>query len=244
MDSGNYVFNLLLTQIYERKIKPGEKFPPLRAFAKELDVDQASLRIALKKLEGMNLIEIRRSDGAYVKEFMETGGLDFLTALCSIKEYPENKSVVDSFLVGEIMIFWAAIFPEILYTASQRYSPLDMKGFIAILESQISHVDDIDKLVELDINSQNLVGKLTNNIVMILLLNSLRPLMFEMTDFFYRNLSRESRIRFLKKKKDAIYLQLNGTLDLLKAKENLRRELEECRKEIQKNMTDKVLNTP
>lgn len=243
MESSNYIFNLLLAQIYERKIKPGEKLPPLRAFAKELDVDQASLRIALKQLEGMNLLEIRRSDGVYVKDFMETGGLDFLTALCSIKESNKDEPVVDSFLVDEILNFWIAIFPEILFEASQRYSSLDLKRFLEILELQLHHVDDIEKLVELDVLSVEIVGKLTNNIVMTLLLNSLRPMMFKMTDFFYRKLEKESRIRFLKKKREGICRQISGTLDLREAKEKLRTELDRCRQEIQKTVAEEVLHS-
>ncbi|MCF6249419.1 MAG: GntR family transcriptional regulator [Desulfobacula sp.] len=95
LKSDNGIFNLLLIKLYTRQLKPGEKLSSLKIFAKEIGVDQASLRIALKQLEMMNLLDIKRSDGVYVKDFKETGGIDFLTSLFSIREIQENETILD-----------------------------------------------------------------------------------------------------------------------------------------------------
>lgn len=238
MKSDDGIFNLLLIKLYTRQLKPGEKLPPLRAFAKELGVDPASLRIALKQLEMMNLLDIRRSDGVYIQNFKETGGLDFLTSLFSIKEIQENKTILDSFLVDEIMAFWTATYPEIMFMASLRYSSLDLKYFLEILDSQIEHIDHIEKLVELDILAQELVGKLANNLMVSLFLNSVTPMLEKMTDVLYRNLSRESRLHFLQVKKQGVCRLMNGTLDLRISTENFRKEMEKCRTEIRKSIAE------
>ncbi|MBC8439714.1 MAG: FadR family transcriptional regulator, partial [Deltaproteobacteria bacterium] len=184
--SDNGIFNLLLIKLYTRQLTPGEKLPSLRTFAKELGVDQASLRIALKQLEMMNLLDIRRSDGVYIQDFKETGGLDFLTTLFSVKEIQENESILDTFLVEEVLSFWSAIYPEIMYMASLKFSSLDLKRFLEILDSQIENIDDIDKLVDLDIKAQEMLGKLANNLIVSLFLNSMAPLIKKMTDMLYR----------------------------------------------------------
>ncbi|MBU1343582.1 MAG: GntR family transcriptional regulator [Proteobacteria bacterium] len=242
LKSDNGIFNLLLIKLYTRQLKPGEKLPPLRAFAKELGVDPASLRIALKQLEMMNLLDIRRSDGVYIQDFKETGGLDFLTTLFSIKEIQENKTILDSFLVDEIMAFWTATYPEIMFMASLRYSSLDLKRFLEILNSQIAHIDNIEKLIELDILAQELVGKLANNLMVSLFLNSVTPMLQKMTDVLYRNLSRESRLHFLQVKKEGVCRLMNGTLDLRVSTEKFRNEMEKCRKEIRKSIAEDMFD--
>lgn len=242
LKSDKAIFNLLLVKLYTRQLKPGGKLPPLRVFAKELGVDQASLRIALKQLEMMGLLDIRRSDGAYIQDFKETGGLDFLTGLFSIEELQENRTILDSFLVDEIMAFWAATYPEIMFMASLRFSSLDLKRFLEILDSQIEQIDNIEKLIELDFFAQDLVGKLANNLMASLFLNSVRPIIQNMTDVFYRNLSKKSRLRFLKVKKQGVCRLMNGTLDLRVSTENFRKEMEKCREEIRKSIAESIFD--
>jgi DNA-binding FadR family transcriptional regulator len=241
LQSNNGIFNLLLIKLYTRELKPETKLPPLRAFARELGVDQASLRIALKQLEMMNLLDIRRSDGAYVNDFKKTGGLDFLTRLFSIKEIQENKSILDAFLVDEVLGFWIATFPEIMFMASLRYSSLDLKHLLEILDSQIKNIDDLEQVVSLDILVQERIGKLANNLVVSLFSNSLAPLTRKMTDVFYRTLKKESRLRFLKLKREGICRLMNGTLDPRVSTENFRKENEKCRMEIRKSISDDML---
>jgi DNA-binding FadR family transcriptional regulator len=243
LKSEHEIFNLLLIKLYTRQFKPGETLPSLKVFARQLGVDQASLRITLKQLEVMNLLDIRRSDGAYVKDFKETGRLDFLTNLFSIEGIQEDESILDSFLVEEVLSFWVAIYPEILFMASKRFSPLDMKQFIEILDSQTKNIDNIEKLVELDLLAQELVGKQANNLLVSLFLNSVKPLIVKMTNVFYRNLTKESRLHFIKIKKKGALRFLNGTLDVSISTENYRKEMEKCRKEILKSITEDMFDS-
>lgn len=243
IQSDHEIFNLLLIKLYTRELNSGEKLPPLRALAKELGVNQASLRIALKQLEMMNLLDIRRSDGVYVKDFKESGGLEFLTNLFSIKEIQGKESILDSFLVDEIMGFWIAMFPEIMFMAGKKYSSLDLKQIIEILDLQIENVDNIEKLIELDILSQKLIGKLANNLVVSLFLNSMGPFTQKMTAVFYQILKKESRLRFLQVKREGAFHLMNETLDLRNSTEGFRQEMEKCRKEIRNSTSGSMLHS-
>ncbi|MCB1177537.1 MAG: GntR family transcriptional regulator, partial [Leptospiraceae bacterium] len=60
--SHKQIVKILAREIYEEKLKPGDKLEPLRELSKKLGADQTSLRIALKHLEFLNLLEIKRSD--------------------------------------------------------------------------------------------------------------------------------------------------------------------------------------
>lgn len=75
------VINILIRKIFSRELKPGDKLPPERQLAKDIHVDRASLRIALKNMELMNVLTIRHGDGIYVRDYMKGASIDFLRML-------------------------------------------------------------------------------------------------------------------------------------------------------------------
>jgi DNA-binding FadR family transcriptional regulator len=235
------IVDRLLRQIYLKELKPEEKLPPFRAHAEELGVDPTSLRAALKQLEIMNLLEIRRSDGTYVKSYAGHAGLDFLSRIFAIGTAESGSTVVDDFLVDEAMAFWNMVFPEIMYEGSRNMSAMDVKTFIETIERQMEDVDNVETLVDLDVDLQDSVAGRANNIVVTLLFNSLRPLRIRLTDFFYRNLDRDSRLHFLSMKKKGLCRQLSGDLDLKWSAEEHRKALEAYRLSIRQNVMKKMI---
>lgn len=228
------IVDRLIRQIYLKELKENEKLPPFRSHAEQLEVDPTSLRSALKQLEIMNLLDIRRSDGTYVKPFGKSAGLDFLSRLFSIHDHQDGKSLVDDFLVDEVMAFWNMIFPVLMVEASHNMSALDVKSFITLTDLQIDGVDNLETLVTLDIDLQDRIAEKTNNIVVTLMFNSIRPLRVKITDFFYRNLDRETRLTFLSMKKKGLCRQLSGDLDIKWSAEEHRKALEHHRLTIRK----------
>jgi DNA-binding FadR family transcriptional regulator len=235
------IVDQLLQQIYLKKLKPDEKLPPFRSHAGDLGVDPASLRAALKQLETMNLLDIRRSDGTYVKPFTQNAGLDFLSRLFSIKPPKDDDGVVDDFLVDEALAFWNMVFPEIMYVASRNMSPLDVKAFIEIIDRQIENVDNVETVVTLDIELQDRIAERANNMVVTLLFNSLKPLRFRLTNFFYSKLDHDTRLHFLAMKKKGLYRQMSGDLDLKWSAEEHRKTLESYRMTIREEMMKKMM---
>lgn len=64
---GDIIARQLEKLILEGVLRPGERLPPERELAHELDVSRPSLREALQKLEASGLIETRHGGGTYVK---------------------------------------------------------------------------------------------------------------------------------------------------------------------------------
>src|SRR2546421_10359694 len=78
------VFASLCDAILSGRYEPGERLPTQRTLAAELDVNMASVREALKRLEQLRLVEVRHGDATRVLDWRTSGGLEALALLGSI----------------------------------------------------------------------------------------------------------------------------------------------------------------
>ncbi|MGQ9676114.1 MAG: FadR/GntR family transcriptional regulator [Chloroflexota bacterium] len=62
------VVEKIINSLAEGSLQPGDWLPPERALAQELQVSRATLREALKALETMGLVEVRRGEGTFIKK--------------------------------------------------------------------------------------------------------------------------------------------------------------------------------
>ncbi len=72
-----------MKQIYTSSLKPGNKLPTEKQLIEDLGVDRSSLRVGLKQLESMGVLDIRQGDGMYVKDYLKNAGIDFLLGIVS-----------------------------------------------------------------------------------------------------------------------------------------------------------------
>ncbi len=80
------VADLIISLIFIRDLKPGDKLPPERKFAEQLGVDRTSLRMALRTLGRMNIIHSVQGSGIRIGDIEQDAGLDFLDNLYRIPE--------------------------------------------------------------------------------------------------------------------------------------------------------------
>jgi len=204
------VLNNLVKRIYTRELTPGEKLPPLRQLTEDMGTDPATVRIALKQLEAMNVLEIRRSDGAYVKDFRKHGGLDFLVTLIMYEEIDGEEPVTDEFLRDEINEFWVVLMPAMMKMADPKYAPRHIKAMIDIFDEELEAIGDPEKVADLEMQSQDLVIEVADNIVGTLLFNSIRPLRRKMTELFAMSVSDEDQREFLMLRKELARKRMGG----------------------------------
>jgi len=105
----------LLKNIFRKEIKPGDKLPTERTLADEYCVDRSSLRIALKQLESMGVIDIKQRDGVYVKNYIKYAGIDFLKILFSHQEDEYDDSFIDQYIIEELFNFHIDFFPVLIF---------------------------------------------------------------------------------------------------------------------------------
>src|SRR4051794_41886680 len=72
------VFSRLVEDVLSGRYEPGEKLPTQRSLAAELDVNMASVREAVKRLEQLGLVEVRHGDAMRVTDWRASGGLDVI----------------------------------------------------------------------------------------------------------------------------------------------------------------------
>jgi DNA-binding FadR family transcriptional regulator len=75
------VFAELRDAILSGRYAPGDRLPPQRVLAKELEVNMASVREALKRLEQLRLVAVRHGDATRVLDWRRSGGLEALASL-------------------------------------------------------------------------------------------------------------------------------------------------------------------
>jgi GntR family transcriptional regulator, transcriptional repressor for pyruvate dehydrogenase complex len=206
------VVRILMRDIFNNKLKPGTKLPPAKEISRQMKVDLSSLRIGLKQLESMNLLDIRQGDGIYVKDYVQHAGIDFLSLLFSQKDENEQKMIVDDYFVDEIWEFWTAVFPEILKMAAGRFSPRDVKVIVGLMNEELANLDDREKVIELQEKQQDLVVKVANNTIFLLLANSTRPMRRKIIEIFVHSIDRKTLEKFAKAKVMLIKEYTSGAL--------------------------------
>ncbi|MBU0992985.1 MAG: GntR family transcriptional regulator [Proteobacteria bacterium] len=184
------IVHALLKNIFRKIIKPGDKLPTERKLSENYNVDRSSLRIALKQLESMGVLDIRQRDGVYVKNYFKYAGIDFLKTLFSYREGKIRDSIIDEYVVEELLNFYIEFFPAMLRASLRQFSPRDVRTLLDLCEEALQNMDDHHKVVANDLKFLFLVAERTNNMVFHLIANSVAPIRSEILYFFLENISR------------------------------------------------------
>ena len=204
------VMNIFIKQIFSRQLKPGDKLPSERQLAKDMKVDRASLRVGLKHLELMNVLTIRQGDGIYVRDYMKGASIDFLRILFLQSEQPDGEWLADSYILDELWEFWVMFLPEMLKFATKHYTSRDFSALMDIFDEELANLHDRAYLVELELKSQDLIADATNNIVMILISHTCRPLRKKMIEIFYSSIDEERIKNHIETKKYMMRIYLSS----------------------------------
>lgn len=159
-------------KILSGDLPEGDKLPPERELAASLQVNRATVREALKKLEILGLIEIRHGDGIYIKNYLESGNLELFKAIVSM-DPGSNIEVLRSLLeIRRILV------------------PV-MAGRAAALrsEAQVRELDSLTAdaamtLLERDLAIHHVIARASGNILYIFILNFFNQL-FEDWGYLY-----------------------------------------------------------
>ncbi len=151
------IVTVIQKQIMNGTIPPGSKLPPEREMAETFNVNRATVREALRKLENLELVEIRHGDGLYAKNYLESGNFDLIKAALNMDE---SKDVISNILEAR-----GFVVPQIAYMAAQRRTGADLNEL-----KQVVSKEDMTML-ERDIKVHQIIARSTHNLLCTIVLN-------------------------------------------------------------------------
>lgn len=73
---GDRVFDAIHQEIIDGAYGPGERLPSERVLSEQLGVSKSSVKVAMQRLVALGLVEMRRGEGNFIKEFAENPYLE------------------------------------------------------------------------------------------------------------------------------------------------------------------------
>ena len=130
-----------------------------------------SLREALKRLEQMGLIEVRHGAVMRVRDWRRHGGLDVIAHLLLA------SGSLDRGVLSDVLEARTLMLGELAALAAQRRSPVQAQGLVA-LAGEIGRAADDAAAQRLDFAFFEQLAEAADNLVFVLILNSIRELYF------------------------------------------------------------------
>ena len=167
MDNKTYemVIRYIKTEIMAGRLKPGEKLPPERELAEQLQISRTSIREALRTMEVLGVVESVQGAGNYISVNFEKSMTEALSMMFLLRQ-------TDSRQLNDIR---AAMELKAAELAVQRLND----GQIAELESIISEMaeaNDEDTAADLDRKLHYAIACASENVILIQILNAMSVL--------------------------------------------------------------------
>jgi GntR family transcriptional repressor for pyruvate dehydrogenase complex len=169
----DHVFARLREAILAGDYRPGERLPPQRALAAEFEVNMASVREALKRLEQLRLVEVRHGDATRVLDWRRSGGLEALV----LQGSGEEAIVSDLFEARRLLLVEAA------RLAARRRSAKQATALLALADAVALAGEDESALLA-DWQFMAALVEAAGNLVFQLIMNSVRELYLPRADAF------------------------------------------------------------
>ena len=171
------VFSRLVEDVLSGRYEPGEKLPTQRALAAELHVNMASVREAVKRLEQLGLVEVRHGDAMRVTDWRTSGGLDVIAHVLFA------AGGLDHEMLGQLMEARRLMLAEAARLAAERRDDDQARRLTALAE-RIAEAPDAAAAQALDFAFFAELVEAGGNVVLVLVMNSIRRIYFARVDLF------------------------------------------------------------
>ena len=171
------VFRRLSESILGGLYAAGEKLPTQRALAKDLGVNMASVREAVKRLEQLRLVDVRHGDAMRVADWRREGGLDVLVHLLF------RAGALDRRTLDALMEARAIMLAEAARLAAGRRSDEQAEKLRETAE-RIAGATDASAAQGMDWEFYATVVDAADNMVLGLVMNSIRHVYLARAELF------------------------------------------------------------
>jgi DNA-binding FadR family transcriptional regulator len=171
------VFRRLCEEILSGRYAAGEKIPTQRRLAADLGVNLASIREAVKRLEQLRLVDVRQGDAMRVTEWQSEAGLDVIAHVLLNGGTLDRGILADVFEARQWMLSKAAAL------AAERRTD-DHAGALEDLAERLAGAGDAETAQSLDFAYFSVLVEASGNLVLVLVVNSIRRLYFDQAELF------------------------------------------------------------
>jgi GntR family transcriptional regulator, transcriptional repressor for pyruvate dehydrogenase complex len=135
------------------ELRPGDRLPPEKELSETLGLSRSSLREAVKALEAIRVLDVRRGDGTYVTSLTPRLLLD---ALSFVADVHQDTSLLEMFAVRRILE------PAATGLAAARATPRDVAHLEELLV-EVKGTTSVDDLVAHDMVFHRYIVQLAGN---------------------------------------------------------------------------------
>jgi len=173
------VFEQLRSQIFAGGIPAGARLPNERELAESLGVNRGSVREALKRLEFLELVEVRHGQGTFVRELSASSSLQVIEAIL------RDPAVVTRALLDQILLFRRHITLHVVELAARERSAAQLGRARALLEEEEAVGTDPKRALEIDLRWNALLSEATGNLMYQLVGNLFTKLVARLGPLYY-----------------------------------------------------------
>lgn len=145
------------------ELAPGDRLPPEKELSERLGLSRSSLREAVKALEVIRVLDVRRGDGTYVTS-LEPRLL--LEAMSFVVDLHDDHSVLEIFAVRRILEPAAA-------SLAARNADEVALGHLRDIVTSVDDATDVEGLVAHDLEFHRSIAEATGNSYLASLIDSL-----------------------------------------------------------------------
>jgi GntR family transcriptional repressor for pyruvate dehydrogenase complex len=145
------------------ELRPGDRLAPEKELSEKLGLSRNSLREAVKALEVIRVLDVRRGDGTYVTSLEPKLLLEAMTFVVALHE---DTSILELFEVRRILE------PAAAALAARRCQAADIDHLVAMLD-EVDIGTSVEDLVAHDLRFHAYISDLSGNSYLSSLLNSL-----------------------------------------------------------------------
>jgi GntR family transcriptional repressor for pyruvate dehydrogenase complex len=173
------VFDQLRLRILSGALELGSQLPNERELAEALGVNRASVREALKRLEFLELIEVRHGQGSFVRAVGGSSALQLIEAILS------DRSLVTTELLRQLLEFRRHVTGQVVELAARNHGADQLARARALLERESVAGADPRAALEIDIQMNILLGESTGNLMYQLLCNMFTRLLEHLGPIYF-----------------------------------------------------------
>lgn len=172
-------FEQLRSQILSGAIPAGSKLPTERELAETLHVNRQVVREALKRLEFLELVEVRHGQGAFVLELSASSALQLIEALL------RDPAFVTLDLLEQLLVFRRQMTLSVVELAARNRNDAQLARARALLEDEAAEGSDPKRALEIDLRWNSLLGEATGNLLYQLVTNLFTKLVSRLGPLYY-----------------------------------------------------------